>query len=149
MINGTFNKEYITELKNSGNGELGYLVSDQQDNKTIMFILENLGYLPKNFDGSFLTPLLNHEYSKIRLLAAKNMAKLTNLDNTQILLNTYKKETDTSVKREIVSAIGRMRNPDNKKILVNVLNFSLLYHAITFIVTQKLLRVRILLKNEK
>ncbi|MDM8544684.1 DNA methyltransferase [Desulfococcaceae bacterium HSG9] len=77
--------------------------------------------MPKNFDGSFLTPLLSHEYGKIRLLAAKNIAKLTNFDNTAILLQTYQNETDTGVKREIVSAIGRMRNPGNKKILIDML----------------------------
>ncbi|MBF0242720.1 MAG: hypothetical protein HQK64_09650 [Desulfamplus sp.] len=68
--NNFYSKEYITVLKNSENGELGAILSKQQDNKTIIFILENLGHLPKNFDGSFLKPLLNHEYSKIRLLAA-------------------------------------------------------------------------------
>jgi len=117
----TFNKEYITELKNSGNGDLGCLIKKLKDNRSIVFILENLGHLPQNFDGSFLIPLLNHEYSKIRLLAAKNIAKLTNFDNTAILLQTYQNETDTGVRREIVSAIGRMRNPHNKTILFNLL----------------------------
>jgi len=120
-IDGNLRKEYITELKNRGSGELGRIIEKQKDNKSILFILENLGHLPKNFDGSFLIPLLNHEYSKIRLLAAKNIAKLSDFDNTAILLKTYQNETDTGVKREIVSAIGRMRNPDNKKILIDLL----------------------------
>jgi len=120
-IDGTLSKEYITALKNRGNGDLGCIVAKQKDNKSIVFILENLGYLPQNFDGSFLIPLLNHEHSRIRLLAAKNIAKLTNLDNASILLQTYQNETDTGVRREIVSAIGRMRNPNNKKILISVL----------------------------
>ncbi len=120
-IDGVFSKKYIAELKNRGNSDLAHFIAKQKDNKSLVFILENLGYLPKNFDGKFLIPLLNHEYSKIRLLAAKNIAKLSNLDNTAILLQTYQKETDTSVKREIVSAIGRMRNPDNKKILIDLL----------------------------
>lgn len=114
-------KEYITELKNRGNGDLGNFIEKQKDNKSIVFILENLGHLPQNFDGSFLIPLLNHSYSKIRLLAAKNIAKLTSFNNTSVLLNTYKNETDTGVRREIVSAIGRMRNPNNKKLLINLL----------------------------
>ena len=85
MINeythNTLSKNYIKELKNSGSGELGCLVANNKDKDTV-FILENLGHLPKNFDGSFLIPLLKHEYSKIRLLTAKNIAKLTNLNNT-------------------------------------------------------------------
>lgn len=122
--NISYSKEYITKLKNLENSELSSLILNQKNNKIIVFVLENLGYLPKNFDGSFLLPLLKHEDSKIRMLAAKNIAKLTNFDNTEALLNTYKKETDTNVKREIVSAIGRMRNHNNKKILVSVLEDS-------------------------
>lgn len=120
-VNNIFRKEYITALKNHGNGVLARLIEKRKDNKTIVFILENLGHLPQNFDGSFLMPLLKHESSKIRLLAAKNIAKLTQSDNTAILLQTYQNETDTGVRREIVSAIGRMRNPNNKKILINLL----------------------------
>jgi hypothetical protein len=46
-------KEHITQLKNKGNGDLGYLVKELKDNPSILFLLENLGHLPKNFDGSF------------------------------------------------------------------------------------------------
>jgi hypothetical protein len=35
-------KELMTELKNNGNGDLGYLVAKQQDSSSIVFILENL-----------------------------------------------------------------------------------------------------------
>jgi hypothetical protein len=35
-------KELIAELKNNGNGDLGYLVAKQQDSSSIVFILENL-----------------------------------------------------------------------------------------------------------
>lgn len=35
-------KELITELKNKGNGDLGYLVDKQQDNGSVLFILENI-----------------------------------------------------------------------------------------------------------
>ncbi len=108
-------------IKKRGHDDLRNFIENQKDNKSTIFILENLGHLPKNFDGSFLIPLLNHQYNKIRLLAAKNIAKLTNFDNTAILLTTYQNETDTGVRREIVSAIGRMRNPDNKKILISLL----------------------------
>jgi len=38
--------------------------------------LENLGYLPKDFDGNFLNQFLNHANNQIRLLAVKNIAKL-------------------------------------------------------------------------
>jgi DNA modification methylase len=114
-------KELITELKNKGNGDLSYLLDKQKDNKTIIFILENLGYLPSNFDGTVFKTLLQHDYGKIRLLAAKNIAKLTNTDNIEILLQALQNEKDTAVKREIVSAIGRAKNIKNKQILLNIL----------------------------
>ncbi len=114
-------KELITELKNKGNGDLGYLVDKQQDNQSILFILENLGYIPKNFDGGFLFALLLHPYSKIRFLAAKNIAKINKVEYLEKLFQVFENEQDTSVKREIVSAIGRLRKEENKPYLFKIL----------------------------
>jgi hypothetical protein len=77
-------KEYISELKNRGNGDLNYLLETQKDNKNIVFILENLGYLPSNFNGEIFKSLLKHNYGKIRLLAAKNIAKLSESENLNV-----------------------------------------------------------------
>ena len=71
-------KELIKELKNKGNGDLGYLIDKQKDSGSIAFILENLGHLPNNFNGEFLAPLLKHEHHQVRLLAVKNIGKLGN-----------------------------------------------------------------------
>ena len=46
-------KEYIKDLKSKGNGAIGHLVKDYKDSGSLTFILENLGQLPKDFDGSF------------------------------------------------------------------------------------------------
>ncbi|MBL7786015.1 MAG: HEAT repeat domain-containing protein [Chitinophagales bacterium] len=114
-------KELITELKNKGNGDLGYLVEKQKDSGSIVFILENLGYLPKNFDGDFLMPLLEHEHYQVRLSAVKNIGKLGKELFLPYLSQMIEKEKNTSVKREVVSAIGRMRNIKNKEILYRIL----------------------------
>ena len=114
-------KEYINQLKKEGNGDLKYLLQSQKDNKIIVFILENLGQLPDHYSGEIFTSFLRHDYAKIRLLAAKNIAKLSNAENLELLYHAYKNETDTSVKRELVSAIGRTRNIKNKQILLNIL----------------------------
>lgn len=45
-------KEYVSEVKASGNGNLKRLVETKNDDKSIVFILENLGYLPDDFDDS-------------------------------------------------------------------------------------------------
>jgi len=101
-------KELINELKNKSNGDLGYLIDKQKDSGSIVFILENLGYLPKNFNGAFLIPLLKHEHPQVRLLAVKNIGKLSNEKFLPELSQMLDNETNTSVRREVVSAIGRM-----------------------------------------
>ncbi|MCS6796424.1 MAG: DNA methyltransferase [Raineya sp.] len=114
-------KELITELKNKGNESLQLLIDKQKDSKSIAFILESLGHLPQNFDGDFLIPLLKHEHHQVRLLAVKNIGKLTDEKFLPYLYQMIDNETNTSVKREVVSAIGRMRNPKNKEVLYKIL----------------------------
>ena len=114
-------KEYITELKNNGNGDLGYLVEKQHDIGTISFILENLGVLPKKFNGDFLVDLLKHEHHQVRLLAVKNIGKINNENYLVSLSQMFDNELNTSVRREIISSIGRMRNPNNKAFLYKIL----------------------------
>ncbi|OAV71903.1 Modification methylase DpnIIB [Bacteroidales bacterium Barb4] len=114
-------KEYITELKHRGNGNIANLVAAQRDVGSINFILENLGQLPNDFHADFLYNLLNHQHSQVRLNAVKNIGKLNRKSDTNSLVILYQKETDTSVKREIVSSIGRQRKPTNKSLLFDFL----------------------------
>ncbi len=115
-------KEHISELKNNGNGDLGYLVQKQKDSGSLVFILENLGHLPQNFDGNFLLDLLHNTHAQVRLLAVKNIGKLQDEIFTERLATLLESETNTSVRREIVSSIGRMRQPKFKSILFDILN---------------------------
>lgn len=114
-------KEFIEKTKRTKNGEFRHLVEKYKDVKSLSFILENLGYLPNNFDGEFLFALLFHDNPKVRILAAKNIAKLNNVENLELLWDAFKKETDTGTRREIVSAIGRLRKPQNKPYLFEIL----------------------------
>ncbi len=114
-------KEYINELKNIGNGDLANFVRKQQDSGTIIFILENIGYLPKNFNADFLVELTRHEHQQVRLLAIKNIGKLKGQITTSELLKMFEKESNTTVRREIVSCIGRMRDANNKEVLYKIL----------------------------
>ncbi|HRE59281.1 MAG TPA: DNA methyltransferase [Candidatus Kapabacteria bacterium] len=115
-------KEYIRELKNQGNGAIASLIKNQRDIGGINAILENLGQLPANFESEFLYELLNHPHAQVRLNAVKNIGKLSNKSRANQLINLYKNETDTSVRREIISSIGRERKIDNKSFLFEVLN---------------------------
>jgi len=115
-------KEYITELKRKNNAELADLIKKQRDVGTINFILECLGQLPSTFDSTFLYELLEHHHSQVRLNAVKNIGKLNGKFDIYKLSELFNKETDTSVKREIISSIGRQRKSENKSILFKFLN---------------------------
>ena len=115
-------KQFITELKQRSCIEIANLIDKHQDIGSINFILENLGQLPKNFEGSFLYDLLNHKHSQVRLNAVKNIGKLNGKANIEKLISLYKTEKDTSVRREIVSSIGRQRKLENKTLLFEFLD---------------------------
>lgn len=97
-------------------------VSIEQSDKNLIAALEDLGYLPNNFQGGFLFNLLEHKNPKIRLLAAKNIGKLNQTKSLEPLWNAFRKEANTSAKREIVSAIGRLRKEQNKPYLFEILH---------------------------
>ena len=115
-------KEYIRDLKSNGNGAIGQLVKDFKDSRSLTFILENLGHLPKDFDGSFLPNLLTHKNASVRLWTIKTFGKLNNEEYLSTLKESAIKDTDTTVRREAVSSIGRMRSKKGKKILFEILD---------------------------
>jgi len=114
-------KEYIKNLKNNGNGDIGHLIQKYRDSGSLVFILENLGQLPKDFDGSFLPDLLSHKNSNVRLWAVKTIGKLGNEEYLPILKQTALMDNNTTVRREAVSSIGRMRNKKGQSILIEIL----------------------------
>ncbi|TLD41045.1 MAG: putative TYPE II DNA MODIFICATION ENZYME (METHYLTRANSFERASE) [Candidatus Jettenia ecosi] len=115
-------KEYIRELKHKGNGAIIRFVNGTKENNTILYFLENLGYLPKDFDGSWLLNFLNNKNNQIRFWAVKNLGKLSDESYLSTLSEIAKKDSDTSVRREAVSSLGRMRNPKSKEYLFDLLN---------------------------
>jgi hypothetical protein len=52
-------KEYVIELKHSGNSDIATLINAWRDAGSIVFILESLGQLPDDFQADFLYGLLN------------------------------------------------------------------------------------------
>lgn len=56
-------KEYISEVKREGNGAMTSLVSSIiNDEKNILFLLNNLGRLPENFKVDPIVKTKNHLY---------------------------------------------------------------------------------------
>lgn len=115
-------KEYIKEIKSHGHGDIGRLVKDYKDSGSLTFILENLGQLPKGFDGSFLLGLIKHTSSDVRLWAVKTMGKLSHDAQLPVLREIALSDKDTTVRREAVSSIGRYRSEKGREILFEFLN---------------------------
>lgn len=115
-------KEEIKELKINGNGIIGKIVREHKSsNSYVLHILEHLGHLPKNFDGSWLPELLDSKSNQVRFWTVKNLGKLTDDEFLQTLEKVALTDSDTNVRREAVSSIGRMRNPKAKNILIEIL----------------------------
>jgi len=115
-------KEEIKELKTVGNGAIGKIVLEHKSsNSYVLHVLENLGHLPNNFDGGWLPELLDSKSSQVRFWTVKNLGKLTDDEFLMILKKVAQTDTDTNVRREAVSSIGRMRNPKAKNLLIEIL----------------------------
>ncbi len=114
-------KEYVSEIKAKGNGAIEVLVNSRNDDKSILFILENLGYLPNDFDESWVKKLLTGNNKKIRLNAIKTIGKAKNEINISVLLQIAKNDESTDVRREAVSSIGRMRSRNAINALIEML----------------------------
>lgn len=115
-------KEYIKELKSNGNGAIRQVFKRYSDSSSLIFILENLGQLPKDFDGSFLPDLLTHKNSTVRLWAVKTIGKLEKEEFLPLLKQTAFNDSNTNVRREAVSSIGRLRTKKGQKILIEILH---------------------------
>ncbi|MDR0790846.1 MAG: HEAT repeat domain-containing protein [Bacteroidales bacterium] len=115
-------KEFIKEMKLKGNGAIGHLVEENKNNSgNLLFILENLGYLPTSFDSDWLFTLLNYNNEQVRLWVVKNIGKLQNENYIDILYQVAATDTSTAVKREAISSIGRMRSQKAKSVLFAML----------------------------
>jgi len=114
-------KEKINTLKKEGNGALNKVSKQLTDNNTILFFLENLGYLQKDFDSEILLPFLKSKSQQVRWWTVKNLGKINEEQLVPVLEKVAVGDKDSMVRREAVSSIGRMRNPKAKDTLLNLL----------------------------
>lgn len=83
--------------------------------------LRNLGKLPSDFNEKPLLNLLDNQSDKIRTLVVKNLAKLSKFSLIQTYVHLINNDESSSVRREAASAIGRLRHPDAKETMFNLL----------------------------
>ncbi len=120
----TITKGLIDELKRNNLSELYKLLQGNLENKELLFILENLGALPNDFNAETLIPLIRHPNSDIRFWAVKNIGKISKPEYLGLLYQTAKQDADSMVRREAVSSIGRMRLREAENLLVSLLDDS-------------------------
>ena len=115
-------KEYIQQLRAKNDASLATLVNENISNVgNLSFILENIGHIQKDFNYSWLLELLDYDNETIRVLVLKNLGKVKSTDLIQVFYNVVNSDKSTLVKREAVSALGRLRNEQTKDILIELL----------------------------
>ncbi len=115
-------REKVSYYKKQDNGELKHFVRANADNKSVLFILKNLGHLPQGFDDSWIPPLLSNSSQKIRLWSAKTLGKTKKEKNVQLLRRAALQDESTEVRREAVSSIGRVKTKTIIPVLLEFLN---------------------------
>lgn len=122
MQKNILTKEYIENLKDNSDQLFSFIKSEK--NGRLFCLLNKLGKLSYNFDEQPLLYALKYEDPKVRHLTIKNLAKLSKPS----LLTTYKKvikeDNSANVRREAVSAIGRLRSPKTTTFLIKLLQDS-------------------------
>ncbi|GIV08079.1 MAG: hypothetical protein KatS3mg019_0170 [Fimbriimonadales bacterium] len=87
------------------------VLNPEQGVKGLLQTLEQLGKLPRDFDPTPLIHLAQHPHEGVRCAATKSLARLENPDLLPFLSERLECETATIVRRELVSAIGRLKTP--------------------------------------
>ncbi|MBU1159902.1 HEAT repeat domain-containing protein [Patescibacteria group bacterium] len=108
ILSKQINREIIDELKNDTQALLSFL--QNKNDGTIVYVLEKLGRLENGYSREPLLNLLNNQNENIRALSVKNLAKMSDISLLPVFVKYASEDESTEVRREAVSAIGRLRN---------------------------------------
>lgn len=120
VLSKQINREQIDIMKNNTEALLSFL--ENQNDGTIVYMLEKLGRLENGCSKQPLLNLLNNKNETIRSLAIKNLAKIGDVSLLDTFVNFAKQDESTEVRRESVSAIGRLRNEKTIPALIKLLS---------------------------
>jgi len=101
-------RQMIDDLKNDSRALISFL--ETQNDGIIIYTLEKLGRLENGYSREPLLNLLGNKNGNIRALALKNLAKMSDISLLPVFVRCASFDTNTEVRRESVSAIGRLRN---------------------------------------
>lgn len=110
----------IDGLKNNTQAMLSFL--QNQNDGTIVYVLEKLGRLENGYSKQPLLNLLNNPNEVIRTLSIKNLGKIGDVSLLDTFIKFAEQDESTEVRRESVSAIGRLRNEKTIPILIRLLS---------------------------
>jgi len=119
ILSQKINRELIDRLKNDPKA-FSTFIQNQKDG-IIIYVLEKLGRLENGYSKEPLLNLLNHVNENVRALSIKNLAKLEDINLLSTFIKYANADESTSVRREAVSAIGRLRNEKAIPILIALL----------------------------
>lgn len=111
----------ILAAKEKGHEGIARLLESVSSSADLVYILENVGSIPQSFGSDCFVKLLSHENKDVRLWAVKNLGKLKSIDLLSVLKKVVDKDPSTTVKREAVSSIGRMRSEETIPLLILIL----------------------------
>ena len=120
ILSKQINEEIIDGLKNDTQSLISFL--QNQNDSTIVYVLEKLGRLENGYSREPLLNLLNNKNENIRALSIKNLAKMSDVSLLPVFAKYASLDKSTEVRRESVSAIGRLRNEKAIPILVKFLS---------------------------
>jgi len=119
LLGKQVNKELIGELKNNTQALLSFL--QNKNDGTIVYALEKLGRLENTYSKEPLLSLLNNQNENIRALSIKNLAKIGDVSLLPTFVKYARSDESTEVRRESVSAVGRLRNEKAIPVLIEFL----------------------------
>lgn len=107
----SIDKDFVDGLKKEDSSLIYKLFYESNIGSSgLINILKNMGRLPASFDYEIFVGLTDHENDDVRYWAVKNIGKSKSDRFYNLLINRFKIEESTIVKREIVSSVGRMKS---------------------------------------
>ena len=97
------------------------MLENNNNNGELLFILRNLGYLPRDFCTESFFHLAKHENADVRFWAIKNIGKNPDPNAIDLLGEISKTDRVSMVRREAVSSLGRMRLEQSQGYLIHLL----------------------------
>ena len=119
MLIDQINEDFLERLKNDP--DYFTSIAHNTNDSSILFILERLGRLENKKCKEPLLSLLKNSNDNIRALSLKNLAKLSDVSLLSVFYSFATEDESTAVRREAVSAIGRLRNEQTIPFLIELL----------------------------